>query len=74
MTIYFLFLISGIIFYRLLGYSYLKPGPSAVRLEPRAFSTGVVVSLGEGFVWIDPLDITALKRLEYGGDLFRRTQ
>ncbi len=48
--------------------------PCATRLAPRAFSVGVVVSLGEGFVWINPLDITGLKRLEYGGDLFRRAQ
>jgi len=27
-----------------------------------------VDSLGEGFVWINPLDLTALKKLEYGGD------
>ena len=33
------------------------PEPSAARLGPRALSAGVVVSLGEGFVWINPLDI-----------------
>jgi hypothetical protein len=27
------------------------PEPSAARLGPRGFSTGVVDSLGEGFVW-----------------------
>ena len=43
-------------------------GSSAARLGPRAFSVGVVDSLGEGFVWINPLDLTALKKLEYGGD------
>ena len=30
----------------------------------------MVDSLDEGFVWINPLDIMALTRLEYGGDLF----
>ena len=50
------------------------PEPSAARLAPWGFSTGVVVPLGGGFVWINPLDITGLKRLEYGGDLFRRAQ
>jgi len=44
------------------------PEPSATRLAPRAFSTGVVDSFGWGFVWINPLDLTALKKLEYGGD------
>ena len=34
--------------------------PSAVRLAPRGFSTGVVDSLGWGFVWINPLDITTV--------------
>ena len=29
------------------------PEPSAARLAPWAFSTGVIVSLGEGFVWIN---------------------
>ena len=38
---------------------------SAARLAPRGFSVGVVVSLGEVFVWINPLDIMALKKLEY---------
>ena len=50
------------------------PEPSAAHLAPRALSTGVVVSLGEGFVWINPLDITALKKLEYSWDLFLRSQ
>ena len=50
------------------------PEPSAARLAPRALSTGVVVSLGEGFVWINPLDTTALKKLEYSWDLFLRSQ
>jgi hypothetical protein len=27
------------------------PEPSATRLAPRAFCTGLVRSLGEGFVW-----------------------
>jgi hypothetical protein len=44
------------------------PEPSAARLGPRAFCTDEVDSLGEGFVWINPLDLTALKKLEYGGD------
>ena len=48
--------------------------PSAERLAPRAFSVGVVDSLGEVFVWINPLDITALKKLEYSWDLFLRSQ
>ena len=43
-------------------------GPNALHLAPRAFSTGVVDSFGWGFVWINPLDLTALKKLEYGGD------
>ena len=42
-----------------------RPGPSAARLGPRGFSAGVVDSLGEVFVWINPLDIMALKKLEY---------
>ena len=46
----------------------LGPEPSAARLAPRAFSTGAVDSFGWGFVWINPLDLTALKKLEYGGD------
>jgi hypothetical protein len=50
------------------------PEPSAAHLAPRASSVGVVVSLGEGFVWINPLDITALKKLEYSWDLFLRSQ
>ena len=29
------------------------PESSTLRLGPRAFSAGVVVSLGEGFVWIN---------------------
>jgi len=41
------------------------PEPSVARLAPRAFSTGGVVSLGDGFVWINPLNITALKKLEW---------
>ena len=41
------------------------PEPSAARLGPRGFNAGVVDSLGEGFVWINPLDITGLKRLEW---------
>ena len=41
------------------------PESSAARLEPRALSTGMVDSLGEVFVWINPLDITALKKLKY---------
>ena len=41
------------------------PESSAARLGPRGFSTGGVDSLGEFFVWINPLDITALKKLEY---------
>ncbi|MAR19624.1 MAG: hypothetical protein CML44_09670 [Rhodobacteraceae bacterium] len=40
-------------------------GSSAARLGPWGFSTGGVDSLGEFFVWINPLDITALKKLEY---------
>ena len=44
------------------------PESSTLHLAPRGFSTGVVDSLGEGFVWINPLDLTALKKLEYGGD------
>ena len=47
---------------------------STVHLALRGFSAGVVVSLGEGFVWINPLDITALKKLEYSWDLFLRSQ
>ena len=50
------------------------PEPSTPHLAPRGFSAGVVVSLGEGFVWINPLDITALKKLEYSWDLFLRSQ
>ena len=50
------------------------PEPSAARLALWALSTGVVVSLGEGFVWINPLDTTALKKLEYSWDLFLRSQ
>ena len=38
------------------------PESSTLYLAPRAFSTGVVDPLGWSFVWIDPLDITALKR------------
>ena len=49
-------------------------GSRAVRLGPRSFSVGGVDSLGEGFVWINPLDITALKKLEYSWDLFLRSQ
>jgi len=45
-----------------------RPEPSAARRAPWAFSTGVVDSFGWGFVWINPLDLTALKKLEYGGD------
>ena len=30
------------------------PEPSAARLAPRAFSAGVVDSLGWGFVWTKP--------------------
>jgi len=53
--------------------------PGGLDQAPRAshhrpFSTGVVVSLGEIFVWINPLDITALKKLEYSWDLFLRSQ
>ena len=44
------------------------PEPSAARLAPRALSAGTVVSLGWSFVWINPLDITALKKLEYSWD------
>ena len=33
------------------GHAPWGPEPSATRLAPRALSTGVVVSLGEGFVW-----------------------
>jgi len=36
------------------------PGSWAVRLGPRTFSISVVVSFGEGFIWADPLDITAV--------------
>jgi hypothetical protein len=50
------------------------PGSRGARLAPWGFSTGVVDSLGEGFVWINPLDITALKKLEYSWDLFLRSQ
>ena len=50
------------------------PGSSAARLGPWALSAGVVDSLGEGFVWINPLDTTALKKLEYSWDLFLRSQ
>ena len=35
------------------GHPPRDPGPSAARLGPRAFSVGVVDSLGEGFVWIN---------------------
>ena len=37
------------------------PEPSAARLGPRSFSTGVVVSLEEGFVWINLLLSTSEK-------------
>ena len=50
------------------------PEPSAARLGPRGFSAGGVGSFGEDFVWINPLDITALKKLEYSWDLFLRSQ
>ena len=39
------------------------PESSTLHLAPRAFGTGVVDSLGEGFVWINPLDTTALKKV-----------
>jgi len=45
------------------------PEPSAARLAPRALSTGVVVSLGEGFVWINPLDIILKTKTLHNLDL-----
>ena len=36
------------------------PGSRGARLAPRAFNIGVVDSLGRGFVWINPLDITTV--------------
>jgi len=35
------------------------PGSSALRLAPRGFSVGVVVSLGGGFVWKIAISIHA---------------
>ena len=40
-----------------------------VRLGPRALSTGVVVSVGEGFVWINPLDIILKTKTLHNLDL-----
>jgi len=45
------------------------PEPSAARRAPRALSTGVVVSLGEGFVWINPLDIILKTKTLHNLDL-----
>ena len=39
----------------------LTAQPSAAHLVPRAFSTGAVDSLGEGFVWINLLLTTGEK-------------
>ena len=41
------------------------PKSSTLHLAPRGFSAGGVGSFGEDFVWINPLDITALKKLEW---------
>ena len=51
------------------GHTPRGPEPSAVRLAPPALSVGVVDSLGEGFVWINPLDIILKTKTLHNLDL-----